>query len=451
MKAMLTMTVLMVLVLATLATAMPAHKGMPIEVAGDWQVKVGPGQVTLGGREINLAAPVVVDLAPVAVVSVRDEEQPRLPVYNDKAGPWMRGLHPRALLAQECVCTGLLMPGSLKVKAGPGDAAAFEPGKDFKLEEFWTGIGRIEGSTIAENQKVWLDYDYVPCRLDSIVMDAAGQVKVVPGTPAQNMARPPTLPEGETAIGRVWLQGPTEKLGDINLYPIEPVAAQLIAPAPVAEQLLPKTLQKLRNGEKVLIVAWGDSVTAGSGCGGQPQYWYQNRFGVELHERFPQSEVEVKTAGWGGRNSRVYMDQPRGAQFDFVRDVLEPKPDLVVIEFVNDSYLHDEALVKQYDEIVQKIGGNGSEIIFLTPHLVRPDWMGQKDMRFDDDPRPYVRDLRKYAADHNLALADGSARWCRLWRQGLPYIIFEANWINHPEAQGLQLFVDALMALFPEK
>jgi len=444
-----TSTSLIAVAVASVAYAMPAHRGMPIEVAGDWQVKVGPGQVTLNGRDIRLDDPVTVTIAPVAVVSVRDEEHGSLPVYNEQAGPWMRGLHPTALLAQECVCTGLLVPGSLKVKSGPGTAEAFEPGRDVKVEEYWTGVGRVEGSRIAENQKVWLDYDYVPCRLDSIVMDAEGKVKLMPGTPAQNMARPPVLPQGETAIARVWLQGPTDELGDLNLYPIEPEPAT--TDAPVADRLLPKTLAKLRNGEKVTIVACGDSVTAGSGCGGQPQYWYQNRFGVQLHERFPQAEVEVKTAGWGGRDSKTYMAQPRGAEKDFVRDVLEPKPDLVVIEFVNDSWLHGDALTAQYDEIVKQITGAGAEIIFLAPHLVRPDWLGVQDPRFDDDPRPYVQDLRKYAASHNIALADGSARWCHLWREGIPYIIYEANWINHPEATGLQLFADALMALFPEK
>ena len=130
------------------------------------------------------------------------------------------------------------------------------------------------------------------------------------------------------------------------------------------------------------------------------------------------------------------MAQPRGAEKDFVRDVLEPKPDLVVVEFVNDAWLHGDALTAQYDEIVKQITGVGAEIIFLAPHLVRPDWLGVQDPRFDDDPRPYVQDLRKYAASHNLALADGSARWCHLWREGIPYIIYEANWINHPEAPG---------------
>jgi len=422
---------------------------MPIELAGDWQVKVGPGQVTLNGRAITLAAPVIVDIAPPAVVSVHDEEHAGLPVYNEKAGPWMRGLHPNALNAQECVCTGLLVPGSLKVKAGPGAAEDFTAGTDFQMEEYWTGVGRIEGSRIAENQKVWLDYDYVPCRLDSIVIDAAGKLKVVPGTPTTNMAKAPSLAQGETALANVWLQGPTAKLSDLNLYPIEWVGT--IYASTIAEKLLPRTLQKLRNGEKVLIIAWGDSVTCGGGVGGQTELWYQNRFAAELRRRFPQAQIEMRTAGWGGRDSKTYMAQPRGAEKDFVRDVLEPKPDLVTIEFVNDAWLNGEALKTQYAEIVRQISGVGAEIILIAPHLVRPDWLGAQDPRFDEDPRPYVRDLKQFARDNNLALADASALWCRLWRQGIPYITYEANWINHPDARGHQLFADALMGLFPEK
>jgi hypothetical protein len=131
--------------------------------------------------------------------------------------------------------------------------------------------------------------------------------------------------------------------------------------------------------------------------------------------------------------------------------VLEPKADLVTMEWVNDSWLHGEAFKTHYDNIVAQISATGAEIVFIAPHLVRPDWLGVQDPRFDDDPRPYVRDLKQYAADHNMPLADGSALWCKLWRQGIPYITYEANWINHPDARGHQLFADALMGLFPQK
>ncbi|MEN6641255.1 MAG: GDSL-type esterase/lipase family protein [Armatimonadia bacterium] len=442
-------TLALTLLAATLVSAMPAHKGMPIEVSGDWQVRVGPGQVNLGGRAINVAQPVVVTIAPPQAVSVRDEEYASLPMFDPKAAPYRRGLHPRPLAAQECVCTGLLVEGSLKVKSGPGDAEAFVLDKDYGLESYWTALGRIEGSRIAEKQKVYLDYDYVPCRLDSIVVEANGQLKVVPGTPAANLAKPPTPSAGETAIANVWLSGPTTKLADANLYPIEPTVP--VTAEAQAEKLLPKTLAKLRKGEKVLIIAWGDSVTCGGGVGNQTELWYQNRFAAELRKRFPQAQIELRTAGWGGRDSRTYMAQPRGSEKDFVRDVLEPKPDLVTIEFVNDAWLNGDALNKQYTEIMAQITGTGAEVILIAPHLTRPDWMKVTEARFDEDPRPYVRDLKAFARENNIALADGSALWCRLWRQGIPYITYEANWINHPDARGHELFVEALMGVFPAK
>ena len=67
----------------------------------------------------------------------------------------------------------------------------------------------------------------------------------------------------------------------------------------------------------------------------------------------------------------------------------------------------------------------------------------------DDDPRPYVAGLREFAARNQVALADASRRYGRLWRQGIPYSTLMLNSINHPDARGMKLFADALMELFP--
>jgi hypothetical protein len=67
----------------------------------------------------------------------------------------------------------------------------------------------------------------------------------------------------------------------------------------------------------------------------------------------------------------------------------------------------------------------------------------------DDDPRPYVKGLRRFAARNPVALADASLRYGRLWRQGIPYSTLMLNSINHPDARGMGLFADSLMALFP--
>ena len=429
------------------ATAQLPEGAMPMRVTGQWSVEIGPGTVELGGRTVTLAEAVSVDVPPHELVTIEGERRGTLPVFNPDTAGWVKGAKLAKLQTQECSATGKLLPESVVVKAE--DGTAFERGTDYDFDEFWGTIGRIDAGGIAADQPVLIDYTYGPDRLDSIVVDGEGAMKLLVGEPNTGAMEPPTPAEGETAIANVFLNGPTEELIEENLYPIEPLPA--LVTEPQAEELLPKTLAKLRAGEPVTVVAWGDSVTCGGGVGQDTESWWQQQFVTRLRERFSKGEITLLTAGWGGRNSRLYMDQPRGAEKDFVRDVLEPKPDLVCIEFVNDSGLNGEALVKQYDEIMGHMNGIGAEVILITPHLVRPDWLGQATMKFDEDPRPYVRDLKKYAADNGIGLADASALWCRLWREGIPYMTLEANSINHPDKRGHKLFADALMGVFPEE
>lgn len=221
-------------------------------------------------------------------------------------------------------------------------------------------------------------------------------------------------------------------------------------PASAAETLLPNALAKLRAGQPVTIVAFGDSVTNGGGVN-RPEDWYQNQFLARLRERFPQSPIRMLSAAWGGASSKAYLEAPAGGPYDFVRDVLEPKPDLVTLEFVNDAYLDEPGVAAHYAGILEKIRANGAELVLITPHLIRPDWLNVPDTLFTEDPRPYVKGLKQFAAANNIALADASARWCQLRSQGIPYQTLLANDINHPDARGQKIFADALMDLFPEK
>ena len=54
----------------------------------------------------------------------------------------------------------------------------------------------------------------------------------------------------------------------------------------------------------------------------------------------------------------------------------------------------------------------------------------QRDI--DDDPRPYVAGLRQFAAARNVALADASLRYGRLWRQGMPVQHADAEFDQSP-------------------
>lgn len=425
---------------------------IPTAVTGDWEVTIGPGTLSAGGEDMSLAEPVRLGIAPPETRTVRNECYTDLPVFDAGAPGWRKGARIRPLITEECSATGSLDGSSLEFKLEPGDGMPLVRGTDYDIDPFWATFGRLETGCIARRQAVFADYIYHPNRLDSIVINAAGHAQVIPGRSGVGALLPPEVPANTTVIANVWVTGSSTRLTDDAIFPVlaEPPVAPQDGPS-VAARLLPKTLAKLEAGETVTIVAFGDSVTNGGGVDRSMNDWYQHQFAARLAERFPQAAIRMLTAAWGGASSRMYLDAPVGGDHDFVRDVLEPHPDLVTLEFVNDAYLDEDGVREQYAGILERVRGVGAELVLITPHLVRPDWMKATSEKVESDPRPYVHALHRFAQDNGVALADASALWCRLARQGIPYTTLLANSINHPDARGHALFADALMALFPER
>ena len=204
------------------------------------------------------------------------------------------------------------------------------------------------------------------------------------------------------------------------------------------------TLAKLREGQTLRILAWGDSVTEVGR--------YQPMFLGSLRTRFPRARIELRTEAWPGKSTVDYLAEPPGGKRNFAEKILSPRPDLILTEFVNDASLRESPGETQtrYERIREAFLRIGAEWILFTPHYVKPDWMGLDRQRdIDEDPRSYVRFLREFARDHGLALADASRRYGRLWRQGIPYLTLMENGINHPNLAGHQILADSLLALFP--
>lgn len=425
---------------------------IPVQVVAPWTLEVGPGSVELSGKSIVLEETVRLEIAPPTIERVTGERFDSLPVFNDRAPGWIKGSKIPVLRAEECSATGLLTPGSFRIQDAPASSRYFTKGKDYDIDEFWATFGRLDGGAIGENDPVYCDYEYAHHRLDSIVAGADGRLRMVQGVPAQALALPPAIGESDTVLANVFVSGETRRLTQDSIFPVDPALPPAYSGGtPVAGRLLPKTLAKLREAKPVTIVAFGDSVTCGGGVGADQSLWYQYQFEKLLQNRFTQSQITMLTAGWGGASSKQYLESPRGSEHDFIRDVIEPKPDLVTIEFVNDAYFDEAGTAAHYANIVGQLQQNGSEVILITPHLVRPDWMQTDTMQFDEDPRPYVRGLRQFGAANGIAVADASAEWCRLWRRGIPYITLLANAINHPDVRGHELFARVLLGLFPEQ
>jgi len=442
-------TIILFAAMLSAADAPALENAIPLHAPGGWEIDVGPGIAVMENGDITLADPVRLSVPVPEAVEIAGEAH-TLPLFEEQAGGWRKGARLKALIAQECTATGLLRPESVTVRPAAG-GTPYTLGADYALDGLWATVGRLEGGAIADGEPVLIDYTYAPARLDSVVVNEVGQVRLLAGTPGLGFDAPPEGHDGERRIGSVWIPGSTAELGPENLFAVDFLITDETPPEYyVAEQLLPHTLAKLQAGDPVNIVAWGDSVTNGGGVGGDTALWYQHQFHRRLQARYPKSEITLITAAWPGRGSKDYIEAPAGGDYDFQRDVLDPEPDLVTLEWVNDAYLTGEALTEHYAMIVERLRSAGAEVLILTPHLVRPDWMGVTSLKFDRDPRPYVQDLYRFAQAHEVALADGAQRWCDLWRQGIPYTTLLANAINHPDARGHALLADALMAVFPE-
>ena len=425
------------LCLPLLTNAAPAD----LKLSGDWEIQVsGPANAK-------------VKVEPTTIFTVKAQKYDSLPIYKTTGGGWSRGVQLTPVKAQETTTPFLLVTNSFVLRAGPEDSAeTFVRGQDYDVDLTWGTFGRLAKGKIKEGQAVYASYQHSLLRLDAIVLTAAKKVEYRPGKPLAAAPLPPELKAGETRLANIWLPGNLAKLSADNLFPVlEDKYPEPAKPSPtVAEKLVPKALKKLQSGEPIRILAWGDSVTVGNFVPDYQKNRWQNQFVTRLQERFPKAKIELLTEAWGGRNTSSYLNEPPGSEHNYKEKVLATKPDLIVSEFVNDAGLTPAQVEERYSKLLADFQAMGTEWIILTPHYTRPDWMGlNRERDIDQDPRPYVKGLREFSAKHNIALADASLRYGRLWRQGIPHSTIMLNSINHPDARGMKLFADSLMELFP--
>ena len=435
------------LALALLLTAIHGKAAASAELSlrGDWEVHVAL-------REPRLIE-AILPVAPPSTRTVTAEKFEALPVFNPRAGGWVKGAQLRGVRAQETTTPYLLEPESLVLRSGPdANDQAFRKGEDYEADLNWGTIGRLTNGLIKAGQPVYASYRHAELRLDAILLTRDGRVLLRQGEPRAAAPLPPRFESGERHLANIWLPGRITKLESEHLFPIlETAYPEPPKPNPTAaEQLVPRTIQKLQSGEPLRILAWGDSVTVGTYVPNPARERWQEQFVARLRERYPRAKIELVTEAWGGRNTASYLGEPPGSAHNYREKVLGAKPDLIVSEFVNDAGLNPQQVEDRYGKLLEDFRGIGAEWIILTPHYVRPDWMGlTRERDVDDDPRPYVAGLRAFAARHDVALADAARRYGRLWRQGIPYSTVMLNSINHPDARGMKIFADALMELFP--
>lgn len=418
------------LILAALAGGFAAaQEPVSFTLSGDWDVRIDlPGTPSQ-----------IVHVAPPVMSSVTAEKYTAIPIFNPKASGWTRGAQVRGVKTMETTGPNLLDTASFTLRAGPeADAQLFDKGVDYELDPSWGTFGRLAGGRIQPEQAVYASYRHVQRRMDAVVITSAGKILLRQGEPLA----------GERRLGNIYLPGVVAKLEPDFLFPILEQAYPE-SPKAAANATVTRIVRRIESGQTLRILAWGDSVTDANYLPKKDRDRWQEQFVARLRERFSKARIELVTQAWGGRNTGSYLAEPPGSPHNYRETVLGAKPDLIISEFVNDAGLKPAQVEERYGKLLADFKGIGAEWIILTPHYVRPDWMNlTRERDIDDDPRPYVAGLRQFAATHEVALADASLRWGRLWRQGIPYSMLLVNSINHPNAQGMSIFADALMALF---
>ncbi len=418
-------------------------QGLRVEPAGGMKVKVGEGTADFGGMKVAFQGGTF-DVEAPEIVAVVDE---KTTLSDEKPESWNHGTSLR-----ECTCFGngagtplpmCMRPGSLRVKMGPGRSIAYEEGKDYLTDVMWNKVGRVDGGKIAKGQEVYLDYEYRLWRIDSIVLYRDGKIRLVRGAGRRTCAKQPELDDTAERLCNIFVWFDTAEIKPGLIFPCgPPLPEPTDAERAERQKAVAHTLAKLRAGEDVTIVTWGDSVTEGGDAQPIAKYAFPWAFVNELRARYPKARINFVNAGIGGTNLP-------GRLPDIQAQVLAYEPDLVTIEFVNDTGFSPEKLKPDWQKAVDLMKGIGAEIIVITPHLMMPPWMGKTydDLWFTDD-RTSVAAMRQIARENGLGLADTARRWEHACQEGLPYMTWLWNGINHPDNPGHELFVRDLLSYF---
>lgn len=411
-------------------------------------VTVASGKAEVLGHSVTISAPATFTIAPAPIQTVTDEA---LKLSTDKPAGFAKGTRLRGCNARDVNASGSFVRGSLEMHLTKGGDLLKE-GEDYLLDPEWAHVGLGPHSRVTAADTVYASYRYSLRRMDTVQVAADGKASIKQGQVHISAPVPPDADAGCTAIAHVFVNYGATTITNEDIYPILESPAQA-ATASTAGRI-PKTLAKLKAGLPVTIVCLGDSVTAG-GNASKPEFRYVDVFAAGLRERFPKAKIDVQNISAGGSNSRQWLD-PEGHPYRNLHGlenparferVVEAKPDLVTIEFVNDAGLNAAQVEESYSEFLHRLEPLGTEVILITPHFTMWRMMNFKSMR-EAEHRPYVLALRDFATKHQLALADASARWEHLAKEGLPYLTLLDNTINHPDDRGHRLFAEELWKCF---
>ena len=202
---------------------------------------------------------------------------------------------------------------------------------------------------------------------------------------------------------------------------------------------LAKTRQKLEAGEKVRIVAFGDSITAG-GDASEPGLIFWERWAAALRGKYPRASIETTNGATGGDATVQGLQRLQ-------EKVLQQKPDLVLIGFGMNDHNREgygvplDKFVENLRTMIGRIRADpGAEVLLFSAFPPTPKWhFGSHNME------AYAEATERVAREEHCAYADVYHFWMSLAARKKPEDLL-ANNINHPNDFGHWIYFEALKA-----
>ena len=194
------------------------------------------------------------------------------------------------------------------------------------------------------------------------------------------------------------------------------------------------TLNKLKSGEKVQIVALGDSLT----YGWMTQYGFLDYLEILIKKKYPDSQFVIINKGVPGDTAIDGLQR-------LDRDVIRLSPDLVFIQFaLNDAYsgfaIND--FQKNIESIIVKIKDKlNSEIALLTSVAIHDNTMNKVADEF------YAK-ISESGEKYNLPVIRVHEYWKKKISSGIKHSQLVQYDGVHPTNKGYELMGEAVFELF---
>lgn len=331
--------------------------------------------------------------------------------------------------------TNVAVNGSITLKAAPETTTANLA--NYTINQTYGVVTNLDG-TSEKGTEILADYSVNQNRVDTVVIQSDGSIALIEGTPVNWAPMPPNLPADVCPIFNVYSSS-LKPFSAADIMPIVSNQPFVSSKTQVRNNRTALTtfLKKASSGQPLKIKFWGDSITLGAGSSTDSNN-YVNRVVKGLQKSYPNSQISASNLGIGGSTTLIKYKQ-------FATEVLADKPDLVVIEFLNDMLVPPAMIKNIYDTLIEQAKEAGTEILFCAPHLPSDSFIMNNDGK-GGGSAPYTKFLRNLAQQNLgvIALADVAAWSENLPKKGLRRESFVVDGI-HPSDAGHAAYADVIL------